>query len=379
MRLSRQKKRSFLRFAIAMAFFFLLFYLASFTVPFGKFFDTMVDKSKTTIADVMDRMSGHLEARAESDGDEAGRDETGGDGAHGGMIRESDLPDAGSQMEAHEKGTAFLPDGGGGLLIGKNPSETGETVGSGGLAEREGSIEQIEQAEQIKQTEQIEPTKPEEPEDPEELWKKTFSPVSVSPPVHISYFDDALFIGDSRVVGLMLYSDLTEATFYAEKGVNILNLLSNKLVIQTGGGKITIPEALQTETFGKIYIKMGLNELGWRNLETFADTYGQVIDQIRELQPDAVFYVQSIIPVSKKKSTEDKIFTNERIMVINELIKKMAWERGIYYLDVYNRMTDLEGYLPEDAGTDGIHMNKKFCKIWLEYLLRHTVRDDGQR
>jgi lysophospholipase L1-like esterase len=145
----------------------------------------------------------------------------------------------------------------------------------------------------------------------------------------------------------------------------------------TGGAKVTIPDALKTATFGKIYIKMGLNELGWRNLDTFAETYGQVIDRIRETQPDAIFYVQSIIPVSKKKSMEDTIFNNERITLVNEKIKKMAWERGVHYLDVYSGMTDLEGYLPEDAGTDGIHMNKKFCKIWAEYLMRHTVREDG--
>ena len=40
--------------------------------------------------------------------------------------------------------------------------------------------------------------------DPGERWRKTFSPVPECKPVDQSFFSDALFIGDSRVMGLML-------------------------------------------------------------------------------------------------------------------------------------------------------------------------------
>lgn len=211
---------------------------------------------------------------------------------------------------------------------------------------------------------------------PDSLWKETFRPVPASPPVNQGYFEDALFIGDSRVMGLMLYSGLTEATFYTEKGVNVSTLLTNKIVTLTGGGKITIPEALKKQSFGKIYIKMGLNELGWKNTGLFIDAYGEVIEKIRELQPDAIFYVQSIMPVTREKSASKDVYTNERIVEFNELIKKMTWEKGVHYLDLYTRMAGIEGCLPEDASTDGVHLNKKYSVLWLEFLKRHTVREE---
>ena len=200
-------------------------------------------------------------------------------------------------------------------------------------------------------------------------------PVPATPPVNQSYFRDALFIGDSRVMGLMLYSGLTEATFYTEKGINVTNLLTNPIVMQTGGEKITIPEALKKKSFGKIYIKMGLNELGWKSVSLFVGIYGKVIDEIRELQPDAVFYVQSILPVTQKKSRQDDIFTNERILEFNEAIRRMAGEKGLHYLDVHGGLADDNGCLPDGAGLDGVHLNKEYSGLWLEFLKRHTVRD----
>ena len=215
-------------------------------------------------------------------------------------------------------------------------------------------------------------------EDPEEQWRKTFYPVPSSPAVDEFYFRDALFIGDSRVMGLMLYSGLTgEATFYTEKGVNVTTLLTKAIVLETGGNRITIPEALNDRQFGKIYIKTGINELGWRSLKSFIEAYGEVIDRIRELQPEAVLYIQSILPVSQKKAEEGSYFTIPRILEFNEEIKKLTWEKGVYYLDVFQGMVNEEGFLPEEAGNDGVHLNKEYCKIWLEYLKRHVVRDYG--
>ena len=59
-----------------------------------------------------------------------------------------------------------------------------------------------------------------------------------------SYFDDAAFIGDSRTQGLQLYTGLPNATFYATQGLMVDTFFSKKFV-KAGGGKITIPDAMQ--------------------------------------------------------------------------------------------------------------------------------------
>ena len=76
-----------------------------------------------------------------------------------------------------------------------------------------------------------------------------------------SYFDDAAFIGDSRTQGLQLYTGLPNATFYATQGLMVDTFFSKKFV-KAGGGKITIPDAMKNQTFKKVYIMLGVNELG---------------------------------------------------------------------------------------------------------------------
>ena len=47
-----------------------------------------------------------------------------------------------------------------------------------------------------------------------------------------SYFDDALFIGDSRIEGMKLYSSLNNATYWSKEGTTIYKILSEKSWMQ---------------------------------------------------------------------------------------------------------------------------------------------------
>ncbi|MCL1805234.1 MAG: GDSL-type esterase/lipase family protein [Clostridiales bacterium] len=309
-----------------------------------------------------------------------------------GGSREAGMPETGlyaGQQNANQGGAQDVPEAGQQAWLAaeppKEPAEgglagslTGQAAGveQPDMGVREGSEEAEAEAEAAAGEEADAGEEAETVEAAEAAPQEVLVyPVPATPPVNQSYFRDALFIGDSRVMGLMLYSGLTEATFYTEKGINVTNLLTNPIVMQTGGEKITIPEALKKKSFGKIYIKMGLNELGWKSVSLFVGIYGKVIDEIRELQPDAVFYVQSILPVTQKKSRQDDIFTNERILEFNEAIRRMAGEKGLHYLDVHGGLADDNGCLPDGAGLDGVHLNKEYSGLWLEFLKRHTVRD----
>ena len=46
----------------------------------------------------------------------------------------------------------------------------------------------------------------------------------------------------------------------------------------------------------------------------------------------------------------------------------MAREKNIQYIDVASYLADSAGNLPEEASTDGVHVNKKYCLKWLECL-----------
>ncbi len=188
-----------------------------------------------------------------------------------------------------------------------------------------------------------------------------------------SYFDDAVFVGDSRTEGFGMYSGLKNATFYSEKGLMVDSIFKDKAV-KISGDKVTIMEALKKRSFGKVYIMLGVNELGWPYDSVFIEHYKKVIDAIKESQPQAVIYIQSIINVSKEKDKNPPSYiNNKQINSRNKLIKKMAEEENVNYLDVNEVLTDSSGNLFADASTDGVHLNQRYCLVWKDYLLKHTI------
>lgn len=185
-----------------------------------------------------------------------------------------------------------------------------------------------------------------------------------------NYFDDALFIGDSRTEGFGIQSGIKNAVFYTDKGLKV-DTIFTKTPIEIDGRKTTIMEAVKKKQFKKIYIMFGINELGWPYDDIFIKKYGMVIDELKKAQPNAVIYIQSIIHVSKKKEEKSDI-SNKKINKRNQLIKKMAQKKQVEYLNLNEVLTNKNGFLFEDASVDGVHLNPKYCQIWKEYLLGHT-------
>lgn len=189
------------------------------------------------------------------------------------------------------------------------------------------------------------------------------------------YFLDACFIGDSRTKGFGMYSGL-KTTTYAKVGLQLYKVFDDR-VVDTVDGKLTVPEALAVgPQFGKIYLMFGLNEMGWGNDEMFIEKYYELIDAIKALQPGAIIYVQQVMHVSKKKMTESPTFRNDRIDHRNELLREMAKNENVYYIELNEVFTDEEGNLPEGYSFDGVHMSASTMQIWKDYLKTHAITAD---
>lgn len=196
--------------------------------------------------------------------------------------------------------------------------------------------------------------------------------VPMSEAVDDSYFDDAVFIGDSRTEGFMLFTGLSNATAYTHKGLMVDTVFTNP-VVNMGGKKISVMEALEKTSFSKVYIMLGINETGWPYSNLFIQKYGEIIDEIKNINPEAIIYVQSILPVSQKVSSSHSYVKNTKISEYNLLIQQMAEEKEIYYINSAESVATTDGYLPEEAASDGIHLKKDYCYKWLEYLKTHTA------
>ncbi|HOJ49162.1 MAG TPA: GDSL-type esterase/lipase family protein [Bacillota bacterium] len=190
-------------------------------------------------------------------------------------------------------------------------------------------------------------------------------------PVDASYYKDACFIGDSRSEGFMMYAGPAEASYYVNKGLTVSGFFNTEF-LKDGDKKVTVADALKNKQFGKVYIMLGINELGWAYSNVFYDRYCEIIDYIKEVQPDAKIFVQSIFPVSATKSAKDAHVNNKRIKEYNALIRKMCAEKNVIYLDVGQALQDENGNLPEDAAYDGVHLKKPYCEKWRAFLDTHT-------
>ena len=192
-----------------------------------------------------------------------------------------------------------------------------------------------------------------------------------------SYFSDALFIGDSRTVGLCEYGSFKEnAAFLAKESVNVYNVLDKELWFTDHDGEAwdyTVEEALDYKQYGKIYVALGVNELGIGTTYMYYEKYRELLELIREYQPDALIYIQAIMHVSEKKSSTDSCRNNTVICQRNYAISTLANGRDIFYIDMNPYVCNANGDLIEDLSGDGIHLKASAYERWDRSLLENAA------
>lgn len=203
-------------------------------------------------------------------------------------------------------------------------------------------------------------------------------PAPAGEAVELDYFDDAAFVGDSRTDGFLIYSGIGRGKNLTSNGLSIFKLAEKK-ALTIAGKKYTLLEALALEQYGKVYLSLGVNELGYYDDEGFYNSYREAIRSIRALQPNAVIYIQGLIPLNESviaQSTGRTYLTNEHLRVYNDLMRQAAQEEQVVFLDLYTEFVDENGELPAQASKDGVHLRGDWCKQWLAYLQTHTVDYD---
>ncbi|MDE7427964.1 MAG: hypothetical protein K2N00_01605, partial [Lachnospiraceae bacterium] len=192
-----------------------------------------------------------------------------------------------------------------------------------------------------------------------------------------SYFNDAAFMGDSRTMGISDYAGFDGADFFCENGMTIYKLLEDAgVTYQKTGEKVDLKEMLQEKQYGKIYIMLGMNELGYGDTNKYLKQYLKVVQQIREWQPDAVIFIMANLHISQEKNNMESEFNNVNINDKNVASARLANGRDIFYLDCNPIFTDDEGYLQAELTFDGVHLYAQHYDKWGEFLLEHGVELD---
>ena len=198
--------------------------------------------------------------------------------------------------------------------------------------------------------------------------------------VSMSYFSDAIFMGDSLADGFNEYSGtlgLYEigTRFLTARSLSPRSFTQPGVTINFGTGPMDPWAVISQESPGKVYVTIGTNALNaGQDPQEIIDSYYEMIDLIRKNAPDAVIYVTTITPTTKSIQSKMPNISNERINATNELIVKMCNEKGLALLNIHDLFVDSEGCLSDSiAYSDGIHLKPSGYKAWLDYMISHTV------
>lgn len=189
-----------------------------------------------------------------------------------------------------------------------------------------------------------------------------------------SYFEDAVFIGDSRMQGFRNLSGITKGSFVTAVGMELENFYTDSQ-IATAAGNATVLDALKNINFSKIYMMLGTNELGAYDMNQVGESYRQVLADIKQLSssPDPIVYVYSVIYVDEPLVTTGDYVNNTNVDAVNMEILKMCKEEGYHYINLNEVLSNGYHGLISGAAEDGIHLNTDYCKEWLEYTKTHYI------
>jgi lysophospholipase L1-like esterase len=189
-----------------------------------------------------------------------------------------------------------------------------------------------------------------------------------------SYFNDAVFVGDSITTGIKLYDVMANAAVLASTGVN-LDTIFTKKAVELSGEPLTVMEALDRGNYAKIYIMLGANGAAYLSCRQILSRYEEILDHIIANHPTSLVYVQSILPVHEQKyfSRYGVSMSNAVIDDINAALRDLTAQKGVYYVDVASAFKDAQGGMPDDQTPDGIHINTAGYAKWFSYLKTHTA------
>lgn len=243
---------------------------------------------------------------------------------------------------------------------------------SGGHSEKEPPLPAEETPQEAPPADTGEPEMPEVPAEPAPE-QAPWAPVPESEPVDDSYFDSVIFVGDSRTDGFRLYSGLDRGTYFCITGETVASATDLQNWKTETGKKISLADAVAQAACDKIYLMLGVNELGWNGTDIFREHAEDLLQRLKADHPEAEIVIQSLLPVSAEQDAKGTYVNNRRILAYNQVWMELAEENGCDYVNIAEAVTGEDGCLPAEMSFDGVHLNRAGCHAWLDYLRTHSV------
>ncbi|MCR4641073.1 MAG: hypothetical protein K5697_03455 [Lachnospiraceae bacterium] len=229
------------------------------------------------------------------------------------------------------------------------------------------------------------------PEKDDEKATPTPVPVLVEPPdspvvlkevpgTRSGYLKHCVFLGDSRMVGMVNYSCISDEDALAQVGISH-NSVENFTFSQNSGKEYTVRSYLAARNPEVVYLGFGVNGMNYMDEETYKKTYRSLIEHIMQMSPSSKLVLMAIWPVDDDGPYKGAVKT-EWVDRYNDFFLSLAEEKGQYYLAVNSVLQDANGRIRKEYdGGDGLHYNAAACKVIMNYIQMHPVpgiSDEGE-
>ena len=197
-----------------------------------------------------------------------------------------------------------------------------------------------------------------------------------------AYFDDALLIGDSLTDILSGYvrkqrqtdedflgaAKVLGTTSMSVKTASANKAYPNGISFRYRGKAVSITECIDACEAKKVFIMLGVNDIGTRSWDDVQAYYATLIDVIRENCPDTEIVLQGVLPVTSRYCGEHKLKI-DRWNSFNDILAGICAEHGAAFLDFSKLFMDGNGYLDTKLSSDKqFHLNETGEAIWIRTL-----------
>ena len=205
---------------------------------------------------------------------------------------------------------------------------------------------------------------------PEPAPEPTPEPAPDLSPLPESWFDDAVFFGDSISVTLGNYADRTgilgDALFLCEFSYSVHNAISGQLKIWYQNQQYAPEDVLPLTGATKVFTMLGVNDVALPGgVDKTMEYWRQYIANIREKNPDILIFIESCLPVMYEFSGRN----NDIIDDYNIRLRELCEETGCIYVDVAHYLKDEKNLLALEYCSDyGEHITYEGARVWAEQL-----------
>ena len=226
-------------------------------------------------------------------------------------------------------------------------------------------------------------TTPVQEQTPEPVPAFTQEPITeerISSGIYDSYFDDAVFIGDSLTKGFYSYVRrlrsnggiaLGKAGFMGTAAMSVKNAcrdLNTLSITFTYRGKdVSITEGIKAMKAQKAFILLGLNDISCRKWEDVEGYFSTLIEALQKKCPETQIIIQGVFPVPVKFCRERGIRIAEW-NTFNDRLRRICESFGVEFYDFSQMFMDSEGYMRTVYSDGGFHLSPAGDEIWLHAL-----------